>query len=54
VPKVAGKIASRKRYLQQTDNQVRMQVMELIKPAFDIYRNEDAVRFNAACWVVTA
>lgn len=42
------------RYLQQTDDHMRIQVMESVKPAFDIYRNEDGVRFNAACWVVTA
>jgi SAM-dependent methyltransferase len=42
------------RHLQQTDDQMRMQVMELINPAFDSYRNDDGVRFNAACWVVTA
>jgi SAM-dependent methyltransferase len=42
------------RYLQEADATTRAQVVELVKPAFDIYRSDNGVRFQAACWTVTA
>lgn len=40
--------------LQSVDAQTRMQVTETVRAAFDPYVQGDEVRFNAACWRITA
>jgi SAM-dependent methyltransferase len=40
--------------LQDVDEQTRTQVIEAVRPAFDAYVHGGEVRFNAACWMVSA
>ena len=40
--------------LQDADDWTRAKVIDAIRPAFDPYVHESAVRFTAACWVVSA
>ena len=42
------------RALDQAPAQLRSQVMETVRPAFDPYVHGSEVRFIAACWVVSA
>jgi len=42
------------RVLQETDDETRARVMDAVLPAFDSYIDEGALRFQAACWVITA
>lgn len=40
--------------LQSEDQQMRVRVLQAIRPAFARYINGDEVQFNAACWIVRA
>lgn len=40
--------------LQSVDAQTRAQVIETVRAAFEPYVQGDEVRFNAACWMITA
>jgi SAM-dependent methyltransferase len=42
------------RALDQAPAQIRSQVIETVRPAFDPYVHGNEVRFIAACWVVSA
>jgi SAM-dependent methyltransferase len=42
------------RVLQQADDALRARVVAAIRPAFDPYVQGTEVRFNAACWMVSA
>ena len=42
------------RTLHEVDEQTRNQVIETVRPAFDHYVHGAEVRFNAACWMVSA
>ena len=42
------------RVLHETDERTRAQVVAKVRAAFDPYVNADQVRFNAACWIVSA
>lgn len=42
------------RILDQAEEQLRNQVIETVRPAFDPYVHGDEVRFTAACWAVSA
>jgi hypothetical protein len=42
------------RVLHEADEQTRTQIVEKVRAAFDPYVHGDAVRFNAACWIVDA
>ncbi len=40
--------------LPHTGDETRAQVIDAVRPAFDPYVQGDAVRFTAACWMVSA
>jgi ubiquinone/menaquinone biosynthesis C-methylase UbiE len=40
--------------LQEADNETRTRIIETIRPAFDPYIHGTEVRFNAACWMISA
>jgi hypothetical protein len=40
--------------LQDVDERTRIQVMKMVRPAFDAYVHGAEVRFTAACWMVSA
>ncbi|WP_420237457.1 class I SAM-dependent methyltransferase [Telmatobacter bradus] len=40
--------------LQEAEEQIRNQVLQRVRAAFDPYVYEDEVRFRAACWMVSA
>ena len=40
--------------LQEVDERTRTQVVRTVRPAFDVYVQGSKVRFNAACWMVSA
>jgi ubiquinone/menaquinone biosynthesis C-methylase UbiE len=42
------------RILQNVDEQSRNRIIETVRPAFDAYVHGIEVRFNAACWMVSA
>ena len=42
------------RILQRADDELRARVVAAIRPAFDAYVRGAEVRFNAACWLVSA
>jgi ubiquinone/menaquinone biosynthesis C-methylase UbiE len=42
------------RILQNVDEQSRNRIIETVRPAFDAYVHGAEVRFNAACWMVSA
>jgi len=42
------------RILEQLEQSVRSQVLEAVRPAFDEFVEGDQVRFDAACWLITA
>jgi ubiquinone/menaquinone biosynthesis C-methylase UbiE len=42
------------RVLQEADELTRKRVIETVQPAFDAYVHGEEVRFNAACWMVSA
>jgi len=42
------------RILQESDDRIRAQVIETVRPAFDSYVHGPEVRFTAACWMVSA
>jgi hypothetical protein len=42
------------RALHEADEQIRTEVIETVRAAFDSYVHGDEVHFNAACWIVGA
>ena len=40
--------------LQDADADTRERVIETVLPAFDAFVQGERVRFDAACWIVTA
>jgi SAM-dependent methyltransferase len=42
------------RVLQEADDETRARVIEAVLPAFNTYIDRGALRFQAACWVVSA
>lgn len=42
------------RVLHEMDAPIRVQIIETVRAAFDPYVHGDQVRFNAACWVISA
>jgi len=42
------------RHLQKVDEATRAEVLKLVRPAFDRFVEGKDVRFEAACWMVTA
>ncbi|HEY4366627.1 MAG TPA: class I SAM-dependent methyltransferase [Steroidobacteraceae bacterium] len=42
------------RVLQDVDEPARVRIVETVRTAFNPYVHADAVRFNAACWMVSA
>jgi ubiquinone/menaquinone biosynthesis C-methylase UbiE len=40
--------------LQEADETVRAAVMKVVRPAFDAFVHGAEVRFNAACWMISA
>lgn len=41
-------------FLQEADEQTRTQVLDAVRPAFDPYVHGREVRYDAACWMISA